>query len=92
MTRLKKELADHPKVGEIRGIGMEIGIDMVKNKATKEKDADGVEKVVREAFQRDLHIVCDHQSTIQLMPPLTIERAVLDEGLARLTESIRAAA
>ncbi len=92
MTRLKKELADHPKVGEIRGIGMEIGIDMVKNKATKEKDADGVEKVVQEAFRRDLHIVCDHQSTIQLMPPLTIERAVLDEGLARLTESIRAAA
>lgn len=89
VSRLEKELADHPKVGDIRGLGMEIGLDVVKTKGTKEKEADGVEMIVRQAFSRDLHIVCDHQSTIQLMPPLTIERATLDEGLARLIESVK---
>ena len=89
VSRLKKELADHPKVGDIRGLGMEIGLDIVNNKDTKEKDAEGVEMIVRHAFKRDLHIVCDHQSNIQLMPPLTIERTVLDEGLTRLIESIK---
>jgi 4-aminobutyrate aminotransferase-like enzyme len=89
VSRLKKELADHPKVGDIRGIGMELGIDIVKDKGTKEKDAEGVERIVQQAFKRDLHIVCDHQSNIQLMPPLTIERAILDEGLTRLIASIK---
>jgi len=90
VRRLKQELTDHPKVGDIRGLGMEIGIDVVKNKSTKEKDAERVEKIVQEAFKRDLHLVCDHHSNIQLMPPLTIERETLDEGLARLIESIKA--
>ena len=91
MNRLKKELKGHPNVGDIRGIGMEIGIDFVKDKGTKEQDAQRVEKIVRQAFTRNLHIVCDHQSNIQLMPPLTIERTILNEGLGRLIESINAA-
>lgn len=61
----------------------------MNNKETKEKDAEGVEMIVQQAFKRDLHIVCDHQSNIQLMPPLTIERTVLDEGLTRLIESVQ---
>lgn len=90
MNRLKSELGDHPQVGDIRGIGMEIGIDIVKNTSTREHDAATVEKIVQQAFKRNLHIVCDHHSNIQLMPPLTIERATLDEGLTRLIESIEA--
>lgn len=90
VSRLKRELGDHPKVGDIRGIGMEIGIDIVKNKNTKDHDAASVEHIVQQAFKRNLHIVCDHHSNIQLMPPLTIERTILDEGLGRLIESIKA--
>lgn len=90
VSRLKRELQDHPKVGNIRGIGMEIGIDIVTDKRTKEHDPATVEKIVQQAFKRNLHIVCDHHSNIQLMPPLTIERTTLDEGLTRLIESIKA--
>jgi len=90
VSRLKQELAHHPRVGDIRGKGMELGIDMVKNKAGKEKDAEVVETIVQDAYKRGLHIVNDHASTIQLMPPLTIERKNLDEGLARLIECINA--
>lgn len=88
VSRLKKELADHPAIGDIRGIGMEIGIDVVIDKNSKMPDASRLEQIVHRAFDRGLHLVCDHQSTIQLMPPLTIERPLLDEGLARLIESI----
>ncbi|HVG01654.1 MAG TPA: aspartate aminotransferase family protein [Nitrospira sp.] len=90
MSRLRKELADHPKVGDIRGIGMEIGIDIVKDKRSKEQDGASVEKIVQLAFRRNLHIVCDHHSNIQLMPPLTIDRTTLDEGLTTLIECIHA--
>ena len=87
---LRRELQDHHKVGDIRGRGMEIGIDIVKDTGTKAHDAAAVEKIVQQAFKQGLHIVCDHHSNIQLMPPLTIDRMFLDEGLGRLIESIRA--
>ncbi|TLY37231.1 MAG: aspartate aminotransferase family protein [Nitrospirae bacterium] len=90
MNRLKKELADHDRVGDIRGVGMEIGLDIVKDKRSKEPAPDKVEAIVHQAFVRDLHIVCDHESTIQLMPPLTISRPILDEGLDRLIETVKA--
>lgn len=40
VSRPKTELANHPKVGDIRGRGMELGIDIVKHKASKEKNAE----------------------------------------------------
>ncbi len=88
MNVLQKELKNNPWVGDIRGIGMEIGIDFVKDKKTKEKNKETVEAVVKNAFKKRLHIVCDHESNIQLMPPLTIERKTLDDGLEILIETI----
>ncbi|MBL7159482.1 aspartate aminotransferase family protein [Candidatus Microgenomates bacterium] len=88
LKALKKELKNHPKVGDIRGKGMEIGIDFVKNKKTKEKDPEIIEKIVEKAFSRGLHIVCDHDSNIQLMPPLIISRKDLNKGLDILVKTI----
>ena len=75
MDVLKKELKDAAIVGDIRGIGMEIGVDM------KDVKPERVVKMVEDAFSSGLHIVCDYTSNIQLMPPLTIEKEVLDKGL-----------
>lgn len=86
---LKKELGDNLKVGNIRGIGMEIGIDFVKSKKTKEKNKQLAEKIVDETLKKGLHTISDHDSTIQLMPPLTIERKTLDKGLEILIDVIK---
>ena len=51
-------------------IGMEIGIDIVKNNSTKEHNAVSVENMVQEAFKRSLHIGFDHHSNIQFVAPL----------------------
>lgn len=89
MGELKKHLQDHPNVGDIRGMGMLIGIDFVKNKETKQKYPEFTEKVVNNAWKKGLHLVCDHESVIQLMPPLTIEKEVLDKGLDILAGVIK---
>lgn len=82
---IKEKLSSHLNknnlVGDIRGYGMEIGIDLVKEKNTKEKNTELVETIVKQAHEKGLHIVCDHESNIQLMPPLTIKQDILDEGL-----------
>jgi 4-aminobutyrate aminotransferase len=89
--RLKQELSSSPSVGDIRGIGMEIGIDLVKDQRTKEKDIAGKMKVIQQAFITGLHLTGDDESTIQVMPPLTIDRKSLDEGLDILIECIKSA-
>ena len=47
----------------------------------KDVKPESVVKMVEDAFSSGLHIVCDYTSNIQLMPPLTIEKEVLDKGL-----------
>ena len=89
LKTLRRELKDHSKVGDIRGRGMEIGIDFVKNKKIKKKDPEIIGKIVEKAFSRGLHIVCDHDSNIQLMPPLTISRKDLDKGVDILVDTIQ---
>ena len=73
MERLKKEL-QVPLVVDVRGMGLEIGVELQKK--------DGLyKKVVDAAFQKGLHLTGDGESVLQLMPPLTIPQDVLAEGV-----------
>jgi 4-aminobutyrate aminotransferase len=90
VARLREALGEHPHVGDIRGIGLEIGLDIVADRATKAKDPQRVVRIMQEGFVRGVHLTGDQQSTIQLMPPLTIDRVQLDDGLNRLIEAVRA--
>lgn len=85
---LQTELKDNRWIGDIRGTGMEIGIDFVKDKESKLKHTELVTKVSQECFHRGLHTVCDFDSNLQLMPPLTTPQKVLDKGLDILIDTI----
>lgn len=85
---LRKELKNNPNVGDIRGLGLEIGLDFVKNKKGKVKNTELLIKVVNKAIKKGLHLVTDNESVIQIMPPLTIERKVLDAGLEILINTV----
>ncbi len=86
---LWRELRDNPFVGDIRGLGMFTGLDLVKTKQTKEKNTELVMKIMQQAFENNLHIVCDSESNIHLAPPITIQKEVLDKGLDILISTIR---
>lgn len=85
---LRRELKSNKHVGDIRGIGMEIGIDFVKDKDSKTKFTELVTKVSQKCFEYGLHTVCDFDSNLQLMPPLTMPEKVLDKGLDILIDVI----
>lgn len=86
---LQDKLGNNPHVGDIRGLGMEIGVDFVKDKKSKEKNEKLVDEVVEKAFQEGLQLVSDHESNIQIMPPLTIKEKALDEGLEILVSVVK---
>lgn len=87
LKTLKKRLGNNHVVKAIKGIGMEIGVELDKN--LKVKKVQPVDKVVELAREKGLNLVCDHESNIQLMPPLTIPRKDLDKGIDILIDVIK---
>ena len=89
------ELQDkHPSIGEVRGLGCFWGIELVKNRETREPlvpfNATGeafapVARVSKAALDRGLYLMT-HWNVIMVCPPLTITREEIDEGIAILDE------
>jgi 4-aminobutyrate aminotransferase len=85
---LNEIAARHPSIGQVRGIGLMIGVEFVSDKHTREPAHDLREKVVEKAFQRGLLTLGCGRSTIRISPPLSITRGEVDEGLEIFEEAI----
>ena len=90
MARLKNLQERSPIVGDVRGKGLMIGVEFVKDKKTKELAEDIMKQVLSGTKQKGLLIISCVGSTIRLMPPLTITREELDRGINMLEEFILA--
>ena len=78
----------HPSIGMVRGIGLMIGIEFVKDRETREPAEKLRDVIVDRAFEKGLLTLGCGSSTIRVSPPLCITRAEIDEGLAILEEAI----
>lgn len=76
-------------VGDVRGKGLMIGIELVKDQQTKEPAPELREAVVQRAFRKGLLVLGAGENTIRLCPPLVIDREQADFALAVLAESLR---
>ncbi|MER0787466.1 putrescine--pyruvate aminotransferase [Pseudomonas aeruginosa] len=75
-----QELADHPLVGEARGVGMVAALELVKNKKTRERFTDkGVGMLCREHCFRNGLIMRAVGDTMIISPPLVIDPSQIDE-------------
>jgi 4-aminobutyrate aminotransferase / (S)-3-amino-2-methylpropionate transaminase / 5-aminovalerate transaminase len=83
MTRLKAMQAKSPAIGEVRGLGSMIAMELVKNRRADQPDADLTRALVQAAAARGLVILsCGvYANVIRLLAPLTISEALLNEGL-----------
>jgi taurine---2-oxoglutarate transaminase len=86
----------HPSIGDVRGLGCFWGVELVKNRETREMlvpyNASGeaaapVAQLAKAALERGLYLMT-HWNVIMVVPPLTITRAEVDEGLAVLDEAL----
>ena len=85
-----KELGDESKlVGEVRGKGLMLAVEMVKDKNTKERAIKERDMVVREALNRGLIVFRGGRSMIRIAPPLIISQRELELGLDILEDSLR---
>ncbi len=78
----------HPSMGDVRGKGLMIGVEFVKDRETKEPAADVTERVVDLAFERGLLTLSCGKSVIRIAPPLSISKSEVDEGLGVFEEAL----
>ena len=81
MKKLRDLQKQNPLIGEVRGLGLMIGIELVRNQATKEKAPAARDRVVQLAFERGLLVLGAGDNTIRLSPPLVITRDQSDFAL-----------
>ena len=92
MDRMRDWPARFPQVGDVRGLGLMIGIELVRDQATRENARRRLrDRVVNLAFERGLLVLGAGDNTLRLCPPLVITRDQCDFALATLAEGIAAA-
>jgi len=75
-------------IGDVRGIGLLWGIELVKDRITKEKAIEEAEKVMYACLKRGLSFKVSAGNVLQLSPALTITREELNDALQILEESL----
>lgn len=88
LDALAEIMSRHPSIGDVRGIGLMIGVEFVKNQETKEPAPDLRNKIADLAFERGLVLLGAGKSAIRISPPLSITRGEIDEGLNIFEEAI----
>jgi len=78
-------------VGDVRGKGLMIGVEFVRDQKTKEKAADLRDRVIDNAFHRGLLTLGSGENSIRLSPPLIIDEEQADCAIRIMEESIREA-
>ena len=71
----------HSSIGDLRGRGLMIGIEFVRESQTKEQAPDLRNAIIKEAFRRGLLLIPCGGNSLRMTPPLNIPQPLVDEGL-----------
>jgi len=75
-------------VGDVRGKGLMIGVELVEDRESKKPAAQKAAQVIMRSWKRGVAIVTCGASTIRIVPPLTIQREMLDTALDIVEDTI----
>ena len=76
-------------VGEVRGRGLMIGIELVKNQKTKEKAQEMRNRIIQAAYHKGLLILGSGDTTVRFCPPLVIDEEQAEFAVKTLEECFR---
>ena len=89
-SELEAAFNNHPNVGDIRGAGLFLGVELVKDRETRAPATEETGKAVNLARSRGLLILPTgtYGNVLRFLVPLTVELAQVDEGLAVLERAL----
>jgi 4-aminobutyrate aminotransferase len=88
MDALAEMEVRHPSIGEIRGRGLMVGLEFVKDRVSKERTIELRNHIVQRAFEMGLLLIPCGTNSIRMTPPLNIARPLVDEGLAIFEQAL----
>ncbi len=89
--RLKELAADFPCIGEVRGRGLMIGMELIEADGKRTPAAGLCDAVITRAYHNGLLLLSCGTSTVRFMPPLNVSVAEVDEAMAMLRTSLQQA-
>jgi 4-aminobutyrate aminotransferase len=76
--RLRDLMDKHPIIGDVRGKGLMIGVELVRDRQTKERATTERDRLVQEMFQRGVLILGAGRNAVRFAPPLVLTRTQAD--------------
>lgn len=90
MARMKDWPAKHKNVGDVRGLGLMIGVELVKDQSTKERAPELRDQVIDKCFERGLLLLGAGPNTIRICPPLVITKDQSDFAMDTIESCLAA--
>ncbi len=91
-SRLRELAQKHSLIGDVRGLGLMVGAELVRDRETKEPAVEERDEVIQACFRRGLLLLGCGKNSLRFCPPLVITEqdvdtamAILDEGLTKVT-------
>jgi 4-aminobutyrate aminotransferase len=88
LSRMREMKERHPLIGDVRGLGLFLGIELVKDRSTRERATDAAEAVMYAALGRGLSFKLTMGNILTLTPALTITRDEMDGAFDIIEESL----
>ena len=88
MAGAKELMARHRLVGDVRGRGLMIGLELVRDRETKERATSERDAVVKECFTRGLLVLGAGRNAVRLSPPLVLTKQQADTAIEILGEAL----
>jgi 4-aminobutyrate aminotransferase/(S)-3-amino-2-methylpropionate transaminase len=81
-------------VGDVRGLGSMVAMELVEDRETKEPAKEAASRVIKECYERGLIVLKagTYDNVVRLLPPLSMDDALVERGLELLGEAVSAAA
>jgi 4-aminobutyrate aminotransferase len=81
IKRLRDMMQRHELIGAVRGLGLLMGIELVKDRHTKERACDQAERLMYSALSKGLSFKVAMGNILTLTPPLTVKKSEMDKAL-----------
>jgi len=81
LQRLRELAERHPIIGDVRGLGLMVGMELVRDPSTKEPARAERETILRRAFKQGLVLLPAGESVIRVSPPLIMDEEDIDTGV-----------
>ncbi|RLE55201.1 MAG: acetyl ornithine aminotransferase family protein [Candidatus Methanomethylicota archaeon] len=88
MKRFEEFQEKYELIGDVRGKGLMIGVELVKDRRSKEPAVKELNKILLKCFKKGVAVIGAGKSTIRIAPPLTISMELMEKAIDIIGESI----